>query len=380
MIYGTLETQAGTAGTEAGAGVGMAMLELSWASFEPRPGEVDAGYLAAVRSRLAAYRVAGMQVTLGLGMHYTPSWVFGLPDATYTDQHGNVRGEANFVHSRAVRQAGARYMSLVAAGLPLAGFWAIRLTSGGNCEMLYPGGGTYWAFGHAALTGDGLASGMAPNPFPGWRPGHGVRPGLAPEQADQWVNWYVGGLADVTCWQMRQLSGLGFTGWYQTLTPGSGTRPGGLDPETRAEPADLPDDETTCVGAVWHRYYAMLPAGAGVMAYISSVADTSGGDDVTRPGDVAVPLASPVMDRWSATRWITRVARQHGLAVGGENPGYGMPASLNAHYTDTSEEGMMASALRQARAAGFEVFYWAHDARLWDGTVPFSRYAELIGG
>ena len=54
----------------------------------------------------------------------------------------------------------------------------VRLTSGGNCEMLYPDGGRYWAFGRAALTGDGLASGMAPSPFPGWRPGLGVRPGL----------------------------------------------------------------------------------------------------------------------------------------------------------------------------------------------------------
>jgi hypothetical protein len=380
MIYGTLDTQPGTAGIEAGAGVGMAMLELSWASLEPRPDEVDACYLAAMRSRLAAYQAAGMRVTLGLGMHYTPSWVLRLPEATYTDQHGNVRREANFVHSQAVRQAGARYMSLVAAGLPLREFWAIRLTSGGNCEMLYPDGGRYWAFGNAALTGDGLASGMAPNPFPRWRPGLGLQPGLTPEQTDQWVNWYVGGLADVTCWQMGQLSELGFTGYYQTVTPGSGTRPGGLDPANPAGPGDLPDDETTCVGAVWHRYYAMLPAGASVMAYISSVADTSGGDDVTRPSDGAIPLTSPVMDRWSATRWITRVASEHGLAVGGENPGYGMPASLNAHYTDTSDSGMMASALRQARAAGFEVFYWAHDVRLWDGTLPFSCYAGLIGG
>ena len=39
---------------------------------------------------------------------------------------------------------------------------------------------------------------------------------------------------------------------------------------------------------------------------------------------------------------------------------------------------MMAAALRQARAAGFKVFYWAHDLRLWDGTLPFSFYASSI--
>jgi hypothetical protein len=39
---------------------------------------------------------------------------------------------------------------------------------------------------------------------------------------------------------------------------------------------------------------------------------------------------------------------------------------------------MMAGALRQARSCGFTVFYWAHDVHLWDGTIPFSRYAEEI--
>jgi hypothetical protein len=372
VIYGTLDTQASTAATEARAGVSMAMLELNWASYQPRRHVVDSGYVADMRSRLAAYQAAGLRVTLGLGMHYTPSWVFSLPDSTYTDQHGNVSAEAGFVFSRAVREAAAGYMSLVAASLPLSSFWAIRLTSGGNCEMLYPDGGSYWAFGNAALTGDGLAPGMRPNPFPDWRPG---RPGLRPGQIDEWVNWYVGGLANVTGWQMRHLARLGFTGYYQTLTPGSGTRPGGLDWAVRN---NLPDDGTTGVGAVWDRYYGMLPAAANVMAYISSVADRSGDDDVTEASDVAMPLTSPVMDSWSATRWITRIARARGLAIGGENPGYGIPESLNAHYTDGSSGGMMAAALRQARAAGFTVFYWAHDVRLWDGTVPFSRYANAI--
>jgi hypothetical protein len=372
VIYGTLDTQASTAATEARAGVSMAMLELNWGSFEPRRQVVDSCYLATVRSRLEAYQAAGLQVTLGLGMHYTPSWVFSLPDSTYTDQDGNVSTDANFVFGGAVRQAAAEYMALVAASLPLPGFRAIRLTSGGNCEMLYPGGGTYWAFGQAALGGDGLAAGMAPNPFPGWRPG---QPGLSQAQIDQWVNWYIGGLDNVTHWQMQNLTRLGFAGYYQTVTPGSGTRPGGL---AWAEQNNLPDDGTTGVGAAWDRYYAMLPVKANVMAYISSVADRSGDDDVTEPSDITIPLTSPAMDSWSATRWITRVARQHGLAIGGENPGYGIPESLNAHYTDASSAGMMANALRQARAAGFTVFYWAHDVRLWDGTLPFSRYADSI--
>jgi hypothetical protein len=370
--YGTLGTQAGTAGIESQAGVTMAMLELNWAAFEPRPGVVSASYLATMRSCLRAYQAAGQHVTLGLGLHYPPSWVFSLFGSSYVDQNGAASAEADFVFSQAVRSAAAQYLALVAAALPLPDFWAIRLTSGGDGEMLYPPGGSYWAFGTPALTGTGLAAGMTPNPYPNWRPG---RPGLSPAQIDRWVNWYVGGLANVTTWQMQTLSRLGFTGYYQTVTPGSGTRPGDLAED---EQQNLSDRDTTAVGAVWDRYYAMLGHHDNVMAYVSSVADRSGDDDCGQATDTLMPLTSAEMNSWSATRWITRIARGHGLAVGGENPGYGLPDALNGHYTNPSAAGMMASALRQARSCGFAVFYWAHDCHLWDGTVPFSRYAEEI--
>src|SRR6202042_431903 len=113
--------------------------------------------------------------TLGLGLEDPPSWVFSLPDATYVNQFGGQSNEANFVFSAAVRQAAAGYLDQIAADIPLSNFWAIRLTSGGDEEMLYPPGGTYWAFGNSALTGAGLPATMTPNPFPNWRPG---RPGL----------------------------------------------------------------------------------------------------------------------------------------------------------------------------------------------------------
>ncbi len=370
--YGTLDTQPDTAATESRAGITMAMFELNWASFEPRPGVVSASYLATMQSYLRAYTAACQRVTLGLGLQDPPSWLFSRPGSTYVNQHGDVSSQPDFVFSQAVRSAAARYLALVAANLPMSSFWAIRLTSGGDGEMLYPPGGTYWAFNTAALTGTGLAAGMTANPYPDWRPG---RTGLSPAQIDRWVSWYVGGLANVTAWQMQVLSGLGFTGYYQTVTPGSGTRPGELAED---EQQNLADVETTGVGAVWDRYYAMLAGQANVMAYISSVADRSGDDDCGQDADLGLPLSDPAMDSWSATRWITRIARQHGLAVGGENPGYGWPESLTGHYTDSSAAGMMASALRQARSCGFAVFYWAHDMHLWDGTIPFSRYAGLI--
>src|ERR1700683_3858448 len=102
LSYGTLDTQASTAGIESQAGVTMAMFELNWASFEPRPGVVSASYLATMRSYLRAYQTAGQRVTLGLGLQTPPSWVFSLPDSSYVDQNGDVSTEADFVFSQAV--------------------------------------------------------------------------------------------------------------------------------------------------------------------------------------------------------------------------------------------------------------------------------------
>jgi hypothetical protein len=370
-LFGTLDTQTSTAATEKKDGISVAMFELNWASFEPSQGVFNASYMATMRSYLQAFRTAGMRVTLGLGLEDTPSWVLGLPDGRYVNEHGASSAEADFVYSAAVRQAAAAYIAKVAADLPLSDFWAIRLTSGGDVEMLYPPGGTYWAFGNAAMTGAGLAATMTPNPFPDWRPG---RPGLSAAQIDRWVDWYVGGLDNVTNWQMHILSGLGYAGFYQLVTPGSGTRPDVLSAE---EAQHLPDG-ITGVGAVWNRYYALLPDKAKVVAYVSSVADESGTDDSCQPGDDMLPLTSSAMDSWSATRWISRIAASDGLLVAGENAGYSMPVGLDFQYTNIGSTGMMADAVRQAISCKFQVFYWAHDVNLWNGTIPYALYVGYI--
>ena len=372
-LFGTLDTQPTTIAAEAGTSdVSMAMLELDWSRFEPSPGVFSASYVSGMKSQLQAYQAAGMKVTLALGTYDPPSWVSSLADSSYVDQTGAKSTDANFVFSAAVRQAAATYMAHIAASFPLSSFYAIRLTSGGNGEVLYPGGGTYWAFDNAALTGKGLAAGMTRNPDPNWKPGTS---GLSQAQIRAWVNWYVGGLDNVTNWQMQTLSGLGFKGYYETVTPGSGRRPDGL---AQTEQQNLSNDGITGVGAVWNLYYAKLPTKTNVIAYISSVADQSGANDTCVTSDDSLALTTPSMDSWSATRWITRIANQYGLTVGGENPGYNDPASLNTFYTNTSTTGEMAVSLAQARSCGFTVFYWAHDTDLWDGTLPFADYAAEI--
>ena len=371
LAFGTLVTSTATAPVEFRNGIHVAMLELDWASFEPQPNVFDENYVQSVENQLAELDRTGMKVTLGLGLQRPPDWVYGLPDARYVDQYGQVSTEANFVFSAAVRTAANGYLSQVASDLGIQNFWAIRLTSGGDGEMLYPPGGSYWAFDSAALTGEGLAASMTPNPLPGWRPGQA---GVSASQIDNWVRWYVGGLVDVTKWQMKTLTQLGFTGFYQTVTPGSGTRPDVLVSE---EAQDLPNG-TTGVGAVWNQYYAALANTPRLVVYVSSVADQSGHNDRCTATDSQIPLYSPQMDSWSATRWLSRIAQQDGLLIAGENPGWEAPAALDATYLNSSSKGMMATALRQAASCNFQVFYWAHDQQLWNGTVPLSEYTRDI--
>ena len=375
LTYGTLDTQPGNAAAEHKAGVTNAMFEFNWASFEPTQGVLSASYLATMKSELAAYAAAGQKVTLGLGLENPPSWVFKLANSHLhrPDRRRLPGREPGLQRRRPVRRRdlpvpGRRQDPAVQLlGDPARRRHRRRRDALPRRRHL---------LGLRPRRPDRLrpGPGMTPNPDPNWRPG---QPGLTQAQIAAWVSWYIGGLDNLTNWEMQTLSGLGFTGYYETLTPGSGTRPDGL---AQTEQQNLSNDGTTGVGAVWNMYYAQLPNKTRVMAYVSSVADQSGGNDSCQSGDNSLSLTNPAMDSWSATRWITRIAHQYGRYVGGENPGLNMPASLDTFYTDTSSNGMMSVALQQARSCGFKVFYWAHDIHLWDGTIPFSLYASKIAG
>lgn len=370
--FGTLVSLPDRAGDEARAGVSAAMVELSWEQAEPAPGRFDLDYLKSVRGQIDTLRAAGRPVALGLGLHATPGWVLALPDARFVDQDGNTSTEANFVFAQNVRAAAEDYFAQLAARLDLSALDAIRLTSGGSPEVLYPGGGRYWAFDKHAQTGDGLPPSMPPNPLPGWRP---RAAGPDEGQVRGWADWYVGALDNVVTWQIDAFGRLGFHGRYEVLTPGLGVQPRDYD---RAVRAGLPQG-LLGLGVAWHVFYAGLPRRPDVVGYVSSVADGSGGDDDCQPGDDAVPLDAAAPASWSSIRWVVTLARRNGFAVAGENPGWRQTSTLDARYVDPSDTGMMAAAVRQARSCGLATFYWAHDAQLWDGTVPFARYAELAG-
>lgn len=371
--FGTLVSRPDRAADEVRAGVLAAMVELSWEQAEPAPGRFDVEYLKSIREQIDTLRAAGRPVTLGLGLHATPGWVLALPDGRFVDQDGTVSAEANFVFAQNVRTAAEGYFTELANRFDLSALDAVRLTSGSSPEVLYPGGGHYWAFDRHVQTGDGLPPSIQPNPLPGWRPG---TPGPDEGQVRSWADWYVAGLDDVVTWQMDAFAHLGFRGKYEIVTPGLGVQPRAYDKLVR----DGLPSSLLGMGVAWQAFYAGLPRRPDVVAYVSSVADGSGGDDDCQPGDDAVGLDTAAPGSWSAVRWIASLARRNGFAVAGENPGWHQSSALDARYVDPSATGMMAAAVRQARSCGLATFYWAHDAQLWDGTVPFDRYAQLIGG
>lgn len=369
--FGTLQTDGLHAKEEFEGGARLAMMEIFWDRYEPRQGEFNQLYAKEQKRQLQKLRSIGFEVTLALGAHYPPSWLGREPNARFVNQNGQSSKDLNFVFNQKMRACFEKYLARIDADLGLENFWAIRVTSGGNAELLYPDGGSYWAFDANAQNGPDLPPGQPRCPFPGWKPGQAS---LSTLQVQQWADWYVRCLALTAAWQMRALDSLGFVGWYQILTPGSGARPSSYAAAIRR---GLPDG-LVGVGAVWHKLYEFLPDKRRAVVYISSVADQSGRDDATQPGDVKLHLEDPALDLWSATRWQVRIARQFGMPVGGENPGYNAPPSHNAHYVDASPAGMMARALAQAKAGGFQCFYWAHSSRLWDGTQSFAAYASAI--
>ena len=71
----TLGTNPDKAAQESAGGVKVAMMELNWKNYEPQQGVFNTTYEQQMKTRYAALKAAGMRVTLGLGLHFTPTWV-----------------------------------------------------------------------------------------------------------------------------------------------------------------------------------------------------------------------------------------------------------------------------------------------------------------
>ena len=281
---GTLGTSPVTAAAESTAGVKVAMMELNWARYEPQPGVFDTGYESEMKWRLASLKAAGMKVTLGLGLHFTPGWVKNMPNSRFVDQDGNVSDEANFVFNNNIRKKANEYLARADAALDLSSFWSVRVNSGSSSEVLYPGGGSYWAFDANARGGAALPPTMADNPLPGWKPGTG---GHTVHELALWTIWYISALGDTVRWQASTLRSLGFTGYVEVLTPGVGVYNRKL--RSTYYENDMPNG-VLGLGAAWGVLYWKLADVPNLVANITSTADGSGGNDGCEAADRDEPI------------------------------------------------------------------------------------------
>lgn len=370
--FGTLLSDPRRAPDLYAKGVRRVHLELGWDLYEPQPGRYSATYAAAVRAKIRRWREFGLRVTLGPGLQYPPDWALALPGGRYVDQTGQQADELNLVFARAVRERAAEYLARIHRDLDLNTFDAIRIGAGGNIELLYPdsrGQNRYWAYDTGAQGGAGRATSVAPCPFPGWHPGQAT---ITTAQTRQWYDWYLDALADAARWQAEQGRALGYAGRVELLMPGVGTRPGQLAAEVAARFAGSAERHTTARGAAWHLLVERLHDLPGLVVYCSSVADSSGGDDVATAADRVVQRDDARIERWSAARWLGYNADRYGLRKCGENPG----------RIDSKDYGlaMLDSALAQMVAGEWEGFYWAHETELYDPTsgITAADYAAAI--
>ena len=72
-------------------------------------------------------------------------------------------------------------------------------------------------------------------------------------------------------------------------------------------------------GAAWHKLLDLITDRSKVVAYVSSLADGSGWDDVCQAADSSVAITDPQIGLWSAARWVSYNANRLGMAKSGES-------------------------------------------------------------
>ena len=388
------------------AGVRLVELRVEWSRLEPAPQQFDQGYIDDLRARIARCEAAGLGVVLTPGFQYAPAWVVALPDGAYRDQDGNANPAEvpNYVFSATVRDAAGRYVDRLAAEFPLAGFAAVRVGTGEAGELGYPNrefgsdGNSYWAFDDAALTGDGLPAGAAPNPMPGWAPGERSWQGRPVDAAAarSWFDWYADSAAAAIVWQIGLLRDHGYRGAVHVPLAGRGVLPADLAAATGAALDGTADRDGSLEKGLYYPDQLQTIAAATrndpradpatVVADATGVADATAvaaraldpPQDTCQPADATL-RATAAVEAWSATRWTVANARAAGLRVVGETPG---PPATPGNGGDASSDdlaGQLQHAPRYARQCGLEVLMWAFEDDLF-GPDPEVSPDDLARG
>ena len=375
------------------AGVRLAEFGIGWSDFEPHPQQFDPAYISKIRDQFARCRSAGIDIVLTPGFHFAPTWVTQLPGGAYRDQNGDTGPDdvPNLVFSTAAREAAKRYLTRFAAEFPLDEFAAIRVGTGENGELGYPGqglgapGNSFWAFDSAAQSGQGLPEGIPANPMPGWVPGEREWNGrqIATADVQRWFGWYAESMARTIVWEIDLLRSLGFHGTIHMPLAGRGALPEDLAAATDAALDGTGDRDGSLEQGLYYPDQLAFIANAtradararpdAVAVDVTGVGDSTAvlargldpPQDSCRESDAALPLRKmPGVEKWSGFRWTAANARANGLQVVGENPG---PPGDGTGGDELSDDlaGQLEHAPRYARECGLTVLFWAFEDNLF---------------
>lgn len=361
-VLGVLEADPAFLAHDTRAGVRLAVLSLDWALWEPRKGHFDTSYRARVVRTADRYRAAGWKVAVDLGLQQPPAWVLAQPGGRLVDQYGGRSSTADFEFSEAVRRGAARYISNVVHHMGAVADYRVGLSQSG--EALYPSTATnqWWAFvPQAQGEARGLPEGVHATPLPGWVPGRSTWRGrpVTEDQVRRWYNWYFGALVNAHAWEIATYRKAGYRGQLELVMPGTGALPDLYQAVLAGDLAHNPGDccDLLNAGAVWWKFLDELPDLRGTAVDVSSVYDSSGSPrgNGCEAGDERVQYrTSREIDSWSDTRWLTYLARRHGLPVMGENPG------------DTPARDLP-GIMHLVRSCGLVSLQWAWDFQLHGG-------------
>ncbi|MGY1710118.1 beta-galactosidase [Geodermatophilus sp. SYSU D00758] len=366
-LYGTLQSSPSRLATTAAAGVDLVTLDVSWKRFEPTEGRVDRTYLDEVRTTLARYRAAGMQVVLNTGVHHTPTWVFALPNSRYVNQYGDAyapsdtgKKVANMVFNQQVRDKQQNYLGRLFGALG-TDFHGVRLGGGWYGELNYPDAtysgrtNAYWGFDAVARgVAAGLPSGMMPNPVPGWVPG---TPSADHDAARRFADWYLDSLGNYHDWQIETVRHW-YPGRLLMLYPSWGIRPGQLDAAVSADLAGSTSAERNGEvqrGFDFARYIRGI-TDPGVVVYTTWLNADASADGRADPR------------YWSPVKYLASLAtdRPQPLAVMGENTGRDSVADMRLTF-------------EQARRYQLQAVVWAFEPELYGGVyASIGDYAAAI--
>lgn len=385
---------------EHSAGVTSVVFGARWDLMMPTAGAVDPNYVSQLGAAVRTCVAAGLTVVVDAGVQYVPSWARQLSGSTLLDQYGGspTTNQLDLVFSAAVRTAVGTYLRNLVASLPPYTVSAIRVGTAPSGEIGLPGPSegsqghtdSWWAFGAAAQTGNGLAAGQTVSPLPGWIPGQSTWNGRAITASDAvtWWHWYEWSVIQAEYFLAVSVKNAGFRGSVHFPIAGRGVLPAELNTAASvllAGANQVDDNFSRGLG-----YVDQLPllgnALPGSVIDLTSVDDASAvtarryspAQDVCLANDASTSInPATAVSMWSNLRFARAQVARAGLAAVGENPGPPGPTTGGVSYSDP-ETVQVTRAVSYARSCGLAALYFAFEDDLFTGRsgITLATYAS----